>query len=48
LLGFFLGGVGNDDATGRFLLFFHSADDHAVSERAKLHCALLLKKVVVF
>src|SRR5207237_686576 len=32
-----LDGVGNDDATGGFLIFGDSANDHTVAQWAKLH-----------
>src|SRR5437764_3388504 len=37
LRGFFLGGVRNDDATGRLTLGLDALDDDAVVERTKLH-----------
>ena len=33
----FLGGVGDDDAAGGFLIFLDAADDHAVAKRTKFH-----------
>ena len=35
--GFFLGGVRNDDATGRLILGIDALNDDAVVERTKLH-----------
>src|SRR5262249_21984261 len=37
LRGFFLGGIGNDDAAGGLLLGADALDDDAVVERTKLH-----------
>jgi hypothetical protein len=37
LLGFLLGRVGNDDATGRLLLGLDAADHNTVMQGAKLH-----------
>src|SRR5262249_23309245 len=39
--GFFLGGVGADDATGRLILGIDALDDDAVVKRTKLHGILL-------
>src|SRR5215470_13642906 len=39
--GFFLGGVGNDDAAGRLILGIDALNDDAVVERTKFHGVLL-------
>ena len=41
LRGLLLGGIGNDDATGRFLLGIDALDDDAVVKRTEFHGVLL-------
>src|SRR3954468_4892831 len=41
LLGLFLGGVGNDDATGRLFFSLDAANQHAIVQRSETHIFLL-------